>query len=153
MSFFPFIRIRTPVYQNTGSVARDHLASERTYLAWMRTGLGFIALGIAIERFQQLDLSAILPPPKKLSQQEHQSHRFKDSSELLIGALLGTGSGSIVYGTARYFSNMRLLDQGMFKPAFHGVAVMSVGVTALAATVFWSTVRDVRDRKEHEHES
>lgn len=42
---------KTPIYQNTGSTARDHLASERTFLAWLRTGLGFIALGIAIERF------------------------------------------------------------------------------------------------------
>lgn len=27
------------VLNNTGSVARDHLANERTYLAWIRTAL------------------------------------------------------------------------------------------------------------------
>jgi uncharacterized membrane protein YidH (DUF202 family) len=37
--------------ENVGSRARDHLANERTYLAWVRTALGGIALGIALERF------------------------------------------------------------------------------------------------------
>lgn len=29
----------------------DHLANERTFLAWIRTGLGIIVLGFVIERF------------------------------------------------------------------------------------------------------
>ncbi|EGG10410.1 uncharacterized protein MELLADRAFT_103343 [Melampsora larici-populina 98AG31] len=37
-----------PLLQNTSSTARDHLANERTYLAWMRTSLGFTTVGIAI---------------------------------------------------------------------------------------------------------
>jgi len=31
--------------------ARDHLANERTYLAWMRTGAAVMALGLAIAGF------------------------------------------------------------------------------------------------------
>ncbi|KAF1981805.1 hypothetical protein K402DRAFT_398204 [Aulographum hederae CBS 113979] len=46
--------LKSPTLSNTGSTARDHLASERTFLAWLRTGLGFIALGVAVERFSQL---------------------------------------------------------------------------------------------------
>ena len=37
---------RAEPLKNTGSLARDLLASERTFLAWTRTGLGFIALGV-----------------------------------------------------------------------------------------------------------
>eukprot|EP00808_Paulinella_micropora_P020649 g17207.t1 len=33
---------------NEGSVARDHLANERTFLAWARTGLGFLGGGTAV---------------------------------------------------------------------------------------------------------
>jgi len=29
----------------------DHLANERTYLAWMRTGIAIIALGFVVARF------------------------------------------------------------------------------------------------------
>ncbi|KAH0382520.1 hypothetical protein KCU92_g6138, partial [Aureobasidium melanogenum] len=135
MSFFS--RFSTPVFKNTGSTARDHLASERTYLAWMRTGLGFLALGIGVERFNQLDLAEILPTKHKKRFHDHQTHN--DKSDALVGALLGSGAGSIAYGTTRYFSNMRLLEQGLFKPAFHGAAFLAVGVAGLAGAVYWST--------------
>ena len=32
--------------ENKGSVARDHLASERTFLAWLRTSLALASIGI-----------------------------------------------------------------------------------------------------------
>jgi uncharacterized membrane protein YidH (DUF202 family) len=32
--------------RNTGSVARDHLASERTFLAYVRTSLSFASAGV-----------------------------------------------------------------------------------------------------------
>ena len=31
--------------------ARDHLANERTFLAWLRTGVAIIVFGFAIGRF------------------------------------------------------------------------------------------------------
>lgn len=30
---------------------RDHLANERTFLAWVRTGLGIMAFGFVVEKF------------------------------------------------------------------------------------------------------
>mmetsp|Transcript_18060 Transcript_18060/g.45736 ORF Transcript_18060/g.45736 Transcript_18060/m.45736 type:complete len:136 (-) Transcript_18060:808-1215(-) len=33
---------------NLGSTARDHLANERTFLAWARTGLGFLGSGTGL---------------------------------------------------------------------------------------------------------
>ncbi|KAJ7873882.1 hypothetical protein B0H14DRAFT_124410 [Mycena olivaceomarginata] len=140
-------RFRTPVYSNTGSVARDHLASERTFLAWLRTGLGFVALGTAIERFSQLDVAKVLPTVKSESQTGGRS-RGDDSSDALVGALLGTGSGSIIYGTARYFSTMRLLEQGLFKPAYYGAGSMGVAVAGLVGTIYYSAQRAGWDRSD-----
>lgn len=37
-----------------GSVARDHLAGERTFLAWLRTSLSLVSLGIAIAQLLKL---------------------------------------------------------------------------------------------------
>lgn len=37
---------------NTGSQARDHLANERTFLAWARTSLALIGAGIALETLE-----------------------------------------------------------------------------------------------------
>jgi uncharacterized membrane protein YidH (DUF202 family) len=38
------------VVENRGSTARDHLANERTFLAWVRTALGLVGLGVILER-------------------------------------------------------------------------------------------------------
>ncbi|KAK8102846.1 hypothetical protein PG984_015992 [Apiospora sp. TS-2023a] len=177
----PWSRLATPVYKNTGSVARDHLASERTFLAWMRTGLGFVALGIAVERFSQLDLEDLVvvlrhgphpqqsPSPSSVSsapakttssrvQGEEGEQRSRENKEnekkkpqLLVGTLLGMGSGSIVYGTARYFSNVRALERGLFKPAFHGVALLGAAVAGLAGGVYGDTLKR-RMRREGKEE-
>lgn len=150
------------MFPNTGSVARDHLASERTFLAWIRTGLGFVALGIAIERFSQLDLHELLKPPP--SEEKHTRGgdggngddearaRDKEQSHLLVGTLMSLGSGSIVYGTSRYFSNLKLLERGQFKPAYHGSAVLAAGVACLAGGVYGSAVRRSRDQLRERNE-
>lgn len=41
--------------ENRGSVARDHLALERTFLAWLRTSLAFASIGIAITQLFRLN--------------------------------------------------------------------------------------------------
>ncbi|KAI1638059.1 hypothetical protein F4809DRAFT_639980 [Biscogniauxia mediterranea] len=140
-------RIATPLYKNIGSVARDHLASGRTFLAWIRTGLGFVALGIAIERFSQLDLSELIqPPPRqdrgdKAPRDREEKEQDKEQSQMLVGALMGLGAGSILYGTTRYFGNMRHLERGEFRPAYHGAAAMAAAVAGLAGGGYGSALR------------
>ena len=127
-----FSHLRT--LKNTGSTARDHLASERTFLAWLRTGLGFIALGIAVERFSQFE---ILPPipshlPSASAKPDTSDQKDGKSEDLVLG-LLAIGGGSIVYGTTRYFSNMRMLEKGLYKPSFYGAAGLSGAPRRMAA--------------------
>ena len=45
---------------------------------------------------------------------------------------------------------MRLLEQGLFKPAFHGAAFLAVGVAGIAGAVYWSTVRERKANREDE---
>jgi uncharacterized membrane protein YidH (DUF202 family) len=152
---------KTPLYKNTGSTARDHLANERTFLAWIRTGLGFIALGIAIERFSQLDLATLVrelkaannpttsiskPSDSKDSTQSTSSKHTKHE-QVLVSTLLGTGMGSIVYGTMRYFTSLRILERGGFKPAFNGPAVLGIIVAGMASGNFWIMVRREREKE------
>ena len=106
---------------NTGSVARDHLANERTFLAWTRTGLGFIALGVAIERFDALEA---LTPSLKSPEQAH----LRTPAIFLVGA----GSGCLVHGTLRYFSVLHLLQRGLFRPNILGVALIVLTSTGFA---------------------
>ncbi|KAG9746352.1 hypothetical protein E4T50_17084 [Aureobasidium sp. EXF-12298] len=142
-----FSRIKGSILQNTGSTARDHLASERTYLSWMRTGLGFLALGIGVERFNQLDLAGLVPTPKQREGEsklegEQLARKSGGRSDELVKILLGSGLGSILYGTTRYFSNMSYLQKGLFKPSYYGAAVLAGGITGIASVAYWRMARD-----------
>ncbi|CAD6584379.1 MAG: hypothetical protein CYPHOPRED_002680 [Cyphobasidiales sp. Tagirdzhanova-0007] len=146
-----FARLRSPKYSNTGSVARDHLASERTFLAWLRTGLGFVALGMAVERFSQFDLTDLLlsQAQAQASQSAQPPQRGQgapkleatDGSTALVAALLGTGGGTVLYGSTRYFSTLRTLEKGLFVPAYYGPGVLGLAMAGLAGTVYWNTTR------------
>jgi len=105
---------------NTGSVARDHLANERTFLSWTRTGLGFVALGVALAKLDALE--ALSPALKH------------DHGDLKIpsAALVGSGAGCLSYGTTRYFASMRLLQGGLFRPNIAGIALVAVTSGAVA---------------------
>ncbi|KAA6413393.1 MAG: hypothetical protein FRX48_03139 [Lasallia pustulata] len=108
----------TPI-ANTGSVARDHLANERTFLAWSRTGLGFIALGVAIKRFDAMEATPALL----------EGEQTKRAPIVLVGL----GSGCLVHGTFRYLSILRLLQKGLFRPNIAGVALVVLASAGLAA--------------------
>ncbi|KAK6458956.1 uncharacterized protein RJT20DRAFT_132113 [Scheffersomyces xylosifermentans] len=41
--------------ENKGSVARDHMANERTFLAWLRTSLSFITIGIGVTQLFRIE--------------------------------------------------------------------------------------------------
>jgi uncharacterized membrane protein YidH (DUF202 family) len=152
----PPLRLRIPPLANTGSTARDHLASERTFLAWLRTGLSVLALGIAVERFSQLELTSTLAPPPSASSPhtsapDSQIARYptappwqspRDREHLLVGALLATGSGTIAYGIVRYFANLRLLQKGLFRPAYYGAGGLGAAVAGFAGVAYYATVRD-----------
>lgn len=96
---------------NTGSTARDHLANERTYLAWLRTGISVSSLGIAIAKFAP----------------QRGGRAVAAGAILLLAGLLVAA-----YGTWRYRNIGRQLDAGLFTPAGLAVTVTAGVVTFLA---------------------
>ena len=110
----------SPPLPNTGSLARDALASERTFLAWTRSGLGFIALGIALEKVEAF--AAISPTLLHLSDSK---------TKLSAGILVGLGSVTVTHGTLRYFQSIRDLQQGNFRPNGVGIAAMAASSIAI----------------------
>ena len=113
--------VRTDPLPNTGSLARDLLASERTFLAWSRTGLGFIALGVALEKVEAF--AAISPTLLHLSDSR---------TKLAAGILVGTGSLTVGHGTVRYFGALRLLQEGKFRPNTGGITLMAITSIGIA---------------------
>ncbi|MER6527116.1 DUF202 domain-containing protein [Streptomyces sp. NPDC001508] len=96
---------------NTGSRARDHLANERTYLAWLRTGISMAALGVAVAKFA---------PHRGI-------HAVASGGILLLAGLLISG-----YGTYRYRSVGQRLEAGLYAPARFALIAAATGITLLA---------------------
>jgi putative membrane protein len=89
--------------------ARDHLANERTFLAWVRTGAAIVVFGFAIGRF------AIAM---------RQLTAFSGHPVRTVGLSVWMGAGSIVAGVVlviaglvRYRKTRAQLDAGSFEPA------------------------------------
>ncbi|MGI5133230.1 MULTISPECIES: YidH family protein [unclassified Streptomyces] len=99
---------------NAGGRARDHLANERTYLAWLRTGISVAALGVAVAKFAP-----------------HRGVHAVASDGILILAELNISG----YGTYRYRSVGQQLDAGLYAPARFGVITTATVVTLLALLV------------------
>ncbi|MGB7929579.1 MAG: DUF202 domain-containing protein [Terriglobales bacterium] len=89
--------------------ARDHLANERTFLAWLRTGIATIIFGFAIGRF-----SIALREFMKL--QGYQSVTPGFSTWLGIISAIG-GVLLIFAGLHRYRKTRVQLDSNTFEPA------------------------------------
>lgn len=52
--------LRDEEVPNDRSTARDHLANERTLLAWVRTALGVMGLGVILERLIESSVLAMI---------------------------------------------------------------------------------------------
>jgi uncharacterized membrane protein YidH (DUF202 family) len=95
--------------------ARDHLANERTYLAWLRTAAAVMALGLAIAGFGEATTSATV----------------------FAGAVLViTGATGVGYGTLRYRRVSRQIEEHRFDAAYPArAAIVASSVLVLAVIV------------------
>lgn len=88
----------------------DHAANERTFLAWVRTGIAVIAFGFVIERFNLFLLTianVALGDGLHRSQLTQLSGRIGHYDGLVL--ILG-GVGLVVLAAVRFVRTTRLLD-------------------------------------------
>lgn len=102
---------------------RDHLANERTFLAWTRTSIGIMAFGFAIVKFslfvKQISLGL---------NQEH-VHPQKGYSVIIGIALVMVGSLITLLSYFRYRDVTRQIDNSNYKNR-------SIIITVLTAFIF-----------------
>ncbi|MGD8618851.1 MAG: DUF202 domain-containing protein [Gammaproteobacteria bacterium] len=84
---------------------RDHAANERTYLAWVRTGITVMVLGFIVEKFE-IFLASL---QGLLAEKVHVVAHSK-GPELISLALVSFGVVVIVVGTLRFFRVKSQLD-------------------------------------------
>jgi putative membrane protein len=72
----------------------DHAANERTFLAWVRTGIAVIALGFVIEKFDLF----VLTIGSSIATDENRRIQIEKRLEHLASPLADYGGVAIVFG-------------------------------------------------------
>ena len=104
-----------PVAADPDSRARTHLANERTFLAWLRTGLSLIAVGLAAANFLPENLVPDFPIVTIVA---------------LMLVLLGTSM--VLFGAIRYVLAHRQIESAAYVPEVWPIVIVAVVVAALA---------------------
>jgi putative membrane protein len=94
--------------------ARDHLANERTFLAWLRTALAVIALGAVLAKLRS----------------PHDA-----TTAAAVAIVSACGVVVLVYGALRYYAVARNLDAGRFEPTMRSPALITLAVVVATAIV------------------
>jgi putative membrane protein len=107
------------VLENPNSnLAREHLANERTFLAWVRTGAAIVVFGFAIGRFSiaMRQLTAL---------QGHPVRTVAISVWMGSFTIVG-GVALVVAGLVRYRKTKAQLESGTFEPAGFVVDLITI---------------------------
>ncbi|MBU6229320.1 MAG: DUF202 domain-containing protein [Cyanobacteria bacterium REEB459] len=111
-----------PAQAKPVSRTRDHLANERTYLAWMRTAIALLGFGVLIARLRYL----VSPQVPGTGQ----------------GWLLGLGLAcigliTVLLSTWHYFAVLAAIEANSYEPTSRWVILFSLVVTLLGAGVLY----------------
>ena len=90
----------------------DHVANERTFLAWVRTAVAIMAFGFVIEKF---DLFLVaLAPQAALKQIAPHGQKFANAAGL---AFIAIGVIMIVLAGVRFTATAKAIDAEDVKPS------------------------------------
>ena len=108
---------------------RDHLANERTFLAWIRTSIGIMAFGFVVEKFALFvkKLTYFLGKPD-ISQAAPSSIEYSSIFGIVLvasGALMG------VLAFVRYKKVEREIDEEIYRPSVILDILVAMGILAI----------------------
>ncbi|RBP16854.1 putative membrane protein [Roseiarcus fermentans] len=108
----------------------DHAANERTFLAWVRTGVAVVAFGFVVEKFNLFLVSLLDAAPSLDPVRRSQLERLAGPSTHYEGlALLVVGVVLLIVATIRFVRTERLLAD----PAAHPISGVRTEVLLSAA--------------------
>ncbi|KAJ7453965.1 hypothetical protein B0H11DRAFT_1875448 [Mycena galericulata] len=100
--------------ENSGSAARDHLASERTFLAYVRTSLVIASTGVALVQLFTISSNTTTNDQMSFTPTVR---RVQQWARPLGATMVCFGLVVLVLGTIRYFRIQAALTKGMFPVA------------------------------------
>lgn len=108
-----------------GPRTMEHLANERTFLAWIRTGVAFIGVGFVVARFGG-PLAGNIP-----------------KGPMTLGlATIGVGALLTLYAALEYRGTFQAIETGVFRPRtrmLYAVSGATVLLGVMAAAILFLT--------------
>ena len=110
-------------------IRRDHLANERTFLAWIRTSIGIMAFGFVVEKFaffiKKLSYffgksNVVEAPPTSIGYSS-----IFGIALVAMGALMG------ILAFVRYKKVEREIDEDTYKPSVILDILVAMGILAI----------------------
>lgn len=105
----------------------DHLANERTLLAWVRTSIGIMAFGFVVVKFSLFvkQISLVLGKPSTV-------HQYGYSAPIGILMVI-TGALSLLLSLVRYKRTAQQIDNNSYQhsPVFLYVLVLTLMIASI----------------------
>lgn len=139
-----YIERHTLILDNQANAARDHMANERTFLAWMRTSFLMVTVGIAFMQMYSIQTRA------RVAIYDGKEHNLGNDAAVdslqQIGRPLGLLTAvfalvMMIFALIRYMSTQRELRQRKF-PATRVMAMIVVLLsTAVLALILAAEIK------------
>lgn len=118
--------------KNTKPNVNEHLANERTLLAWVRTGIGIMAFGFVVVKFSLFvrEVAGVLGTGLKGAQYQYSAP---------IGILLvAVGVVCLAFSLLRYHTIARRIEEGTFRrsPLILSAIVILILAIGIVLTIY-----------------
>lgn len=126
MQFLPRLflgKAKSPDQPRRSDRVRDHLANERTYLAWMRSAVSLMGFGVLIVRLR------IIRPP--LAPQPPGNGWKLGLAFALVGLVM------VLLSTQHYFAVRYDIDEDTYEPPDRWVLLTSLAILLLGCGVIY----------------
>jgi uncharacterized membrane protein YidH (DUF202 family) len=112
-----------------GGDVKDHMANERTFLAWIRTSIGIMAFGFVVEKFALfIDKISYFLGKSNISETAPHSSGYSSVFAIILvamGALMG------VLSFIRYKKVEREIDEDTYRPSLILDILLAMGIMTI----------------------